>query len=420
MENQAVRYPERLANDVARYCLQREFATVVTVSDSNTFGVIGEEINSALRNTGTRTQGIILDGRSLIADERAIVSVLIDMDAGADAMVAVGSGTITDIVRFVSHRSRTAFLSVPTAPSVDGYASGNAPLVTRGYKRSVRCHAPEVVFASTSLLAHAPREMIAAGFGDVMGKVTAVADWELAHLLIDAPFDQTIAEETRRAYRTVVSHADAIGRRDQSAVKTLFDALTSSGDAIRRFGSSEPASGSEHHISHFLEMHRLARDKPPILHGAKVAMGTVIAAGWYEYLREWDRSTIAGRQVSVPDNDGDFREIRELLGEAGELTVERNAFVSTLAQPRVEAIQARLVTKWDAIQEIARDVPAPSELERLFRAAGGSAELEALGIAHTDLMTAARLSHYTRSRFTVKTLLYVLGMPVDVSRHRLA
>jgi glycerol-1-phosphate dehydrogenase [NAD(P)+] len=340
METQAIRYPDRLAEDVAQYCTRRGFQTVTTVSDSNTFAVIGNEINTALRGTGVRTQGIILDGRGLIADERAIVSVLIDMDMAADAVIAVGSGTITDIVRFVSHRTRTAFLSVPTAPSVDGYASGSAPLVTRGYKHTVQCHAPDVVFASTSVLAHAPTAMIAAGFGDVLGKVTAVADWELAHLLVDAPWNADIAEETRQAYRTVVRHADAIGGREETAVRTLFDALTSTGDAIRRFGSSEPASGSEHHISHFLEMHHLAEGKPPILHGTKVAMGTVIAAGWYEYLRGWDRSAVAARTVTVPDNERDFREMRELLGEAGELTAERNAFVSTLTQARVEAIHA--------------------------------------------------------------------------------
>lgn len=412
-----IKYPDSLAEDVATFCIQRGFHAVTTVSDSNTFTVIGNEITTVLRSTGIRTQGIILDGRNLIADERAIVSVLIDIDMAAEAIIAVGSGTITDIVRFVSHRTRTAFLSVPTAPSVDGYASGSAPLVTRGYKHNVQCHAPEVIFASTSLLAHAPTAMIAAGFGDVLGKVTAVADWELAHLLVDAPWDPDIAEETRQAYRTVVQHAEAIGSREATAVRTLFDALTSTGDAIRRFGSSEPASGSEHHISHFLEMHHLAEGKPPILHGAKVAMGTVTAAGWYEYLRGLDQSTIAARVVTAPDDELDFREMRGLLGEAGELTAERNAFVSTLTQVKVEAIHKRLTTNWDAIQAIAGQVPPPVELIQLLRAAGGSADPKVLGLDQTELRTAARLSHYTRSRFTVKTLLYVLGISVDETGH---
>lgn len=406
-----------LAEDVAQYCIRRDFTTVATVCDSNTFAIIGNEINTALRGTGVQAQAIILDGRGLIADERAITSVLIDMDMAADAVIAVGSGTVTDIARFVSHRTRTAFLSVATAPSVDGYASGHAPLVLRGYKHTVRCHAPEVLFASTSVLSHAPAAMIAAGFGDMLGKVTAVADWELAHLLLGTPYDHTIAEETRQAYRTVVSHADAIGRGEEIGVRTLFEALASTGDALRRFGSSEPTSGSEHQISHFLEMHQIVEGRPPILHGIQVAMGAVIAAGWYGHIRGWDRSTVAALEVAVPDNERDFREMREVLGEVGELTMEKNAFVSTLTQARVEAIHARMIANWDAMQGIALKVPVPSELERLFRAAGGSTEPKALGLDRAEVRTAARLSHYTRSGFTVKTLLYVLGISVDESVH---
>ncbi|KRE83838.1 hypothetical protein ASG89_12020 [Paenibacillus sp. Soil766] len=110
------------------------------------------------------------------ADEQAIVQLMVDTSLTSKELIAVGSGTIHDIVRFVSHRTKRPFLSVPTAPSVDGFASVGAPLIVRGFKKTIPCSAPEAIFADLGLLAAAPQAMIAAGVGDMLGKHKACVD----------------------------------------------------------------------------------------------------------------------------------------------------------------------------------------------------------------------------------------------------
>lgn len=395
---------------LAEFCRDRDITRVVTISDSNTFAIAGDDITGALHAAGLTAQAIVLDNTDLIADERSITSVLVDMDPRTQALVAVGSGTITDITRFVSHRTQKQFLSVPTAPSVDGYSSSGAPLVLQGFKQSIRCHAPAVIVASLPILAAAPGEMIAAGVGDVLGKITALADWELASVLVEDRFDREIAEETLQAYRSVVDNIEGIARREPGAIRLLFQALSDTGEAIRRFGGSEPASGSEHFISHFLEMRHLVERKPALLHGAKVALGTIVSAGWYKRLRSWSKDEVAALPLDAPDHRADAREIRRILGAPGELILERNTFLATLNRERVHEIRSRLLDNWDRVQEIARGVPDPEELSALLKTLSGPRTAVDLGLTEEELAQAARLSHYVRSRFVISTLFFALGI----------
>lgn len=417
MDSQYLVFTDEVSRELEEFCRKNNISRVVTVSDSNTYSILGSEINDALSEAGIATKAIILNGNGLIADERAVMSVLVDMDREAQAMVSVGSGTITDITRFVSHRMQKEFISVPTAPSVDGYSSSGAPLVIKGFKQSIRCHAPRVIFASLPILASAPREMIAAGFGDILGKITALADWELSQLLVGNRFDREIAEANLRAYHSVVERAPGIAKRDPEAIRVLFEALTYTGESIRRFGSSEPASGSEHFISHFIEMHHLVEKRPALLHGAKVALSTIVSAGWYEMLRSFTKDQIAKLPVEVPDYEADAREIRRILGEPGELILESNSFLSTLSQQQVVGIRALLLDHWDEVQRIARQVPNSEELKGLMKSVGGPREPADLGLTDMEVEQAARLSHYVRSRFTISTLFFTLGIPLFPKTH---
>lgn len=103
--------------------------------------------------------------------------MLLQADQVARTYLAVGSGTITDITRIVSHRTRCNLISFPTAPSVDGYTSPNASLVIRREKITITAQPPLAVFADLGTLKAAPHAMIAAGYGDILGKATALADW---------------------------------------------------------------------------------------------------------------------------------------------------------------------------------------------------------------------------------------------------
>ena len=150
---------------------------------------------------------IVLTGAEVVPDEHYVVQVLLEAPVDGRPYLAVGSGTLTDIVRFASHRTRTSFISVPTAPSVDGFTSVGAPMVIGRWKQTVQTQPPLAVFADEMTLRAAPRLMIASGFGDMMGKYTALADWELGAILWDEPFDEAIHRRARRALDKCMANA---------------------------------------------------------------------------------------------------------------------------------------------------------------------------------------------------------------------
>ena len=134
------------------------------------------------------------NGDHVKADARNILNLLVAIHPETDVIVAVGSGTITDIVRFVSFRTGLPFISIPTAASVDAYSSNTTSIMVEGVKRSYQAKQPEAIFVSVDTLRDAPQPLTAAGFGDMLAKYTALADWKLARLLVNEPYDSKLVE----------------------------------------------------------------------------------------------------------------------------------------------------------------------------------------------------------------------------------
>jgi glycerol-1-phosphate dehydrogenase [NAD(P)+] len=282
---QAVTIDDRAVEHLVEFCQANGLTQLFMVADKHTYAAQGQAVESALRGAGFDLKQIVFTNEEVIADAAHVFDVLIAAGGEARTYVAVGSGTLTDITRFASHRSHSHFLSVPTAPSVDGFASIGAPLIIHGVKISVYCQAPYAIFADINTLAHAPQTMIAAGFGDMLGKLTSIADWRLGRLLWNEPYDEAIAQRTLDAVQICVDNVDAIGHGAPEGISRLLDALLESGYCMLDFGESRPASGAEHHTSHYWEMKLLREGRPAILHGAKVGVATVMVAELYDRVR---------------------------------------------------------------------------------------------------------------------------------------
>ncbi|MCX7671515.1 MAG: iron-containing alcohol dehydrogenase, partial [Anaerolineae bacterium] len=217
------------------FCRERGLDRFLLVADTNTYPALGERAEAALRAQGWDVRTAILHGDDVIADARYMMQVLLAADNTPRTYVAVGSGTITDIARFLSHRSGQKFISLPTAASVDGFTSIGAPIVVDGAKISLVTHGPLAVFADIPTLCAAPRAMIASGFGDLIAKLTSVADWELGHLLWNEPYDATIARRSRDAAWAAVHQLEAIAHAECDGVKTLMEGLIESGFCMLDF-----------------------------------------------------------------------------------------------------------------------------------------------------------------------------------------
>ena len=126
------------------YCAQNGLERFRLVADERTYAALGEKVEQALRGQGWQVQTIVLPGAEIVDDEASIMDVLARADAEERMWISVGSGTITDLVRFVSHRSRAPFIAMATAPSMDGYLSAGSPLVLRQVKQTFQARPPRL------------------------------------------------------------------------------------------------------------------------------------------------------------------------------------------------------------------------------------------------------------------------------------
>lgn len=396
------------------YVAARNLKRFALVADTNTYRALGERVETALRSKGYDLTSIVLEGDHIHADEHQLVRVFIQAPLGDCVFIAVGSGTITDITRFASHRTGRPFIAMPTAPSVDGFTSIGAPIILAGVKTTILCQPPMAVFADLDTLTHAPQRLIAAGFGDMIGKITSLADWKLGSILWDEPYDAVIAGRSQAAIDSVEKFADSIGQRSEEGVRALMDALIESGLCMLDFGTSRPASGAEHHASHYWEMKRLKEGRETPLHGAQVGYALTLVAEQYARIRSLSRAEMLHRleAAALPARDDEIAAIRAGYGEmADDIAKEHGAFLD-LTEDEFDRLKHRIADNWDAVQAIAAHVPPPAVIIAALEKAGAPATWSALQLDADEVQPGFQYGHYLRNRFTVLKLSRILDVPL--------
>jgi glycerol-1-phosphate dehydrogenase [NAD(P)+] len=394
---------EDAVSHLVQYCETQNRDSFLLVADRNTYPVLGKAVESKLVARGWDVKSVVFDTPEVVPDEAFIVQVLMEADQVERTYLAVGSGTITDITRFASHRTRRPFISLPTAPSVDGFTSPSASLVIGRIKQTVMAQPPLAVIADLATLSAAPQAMIAAGFGDILGKAIALADWQISHLILDGTFDPQIAGRVRSTLNACIDAAAEIGQASPEGIRKLMFSLFDSGMCMLDFGNSRPAAGAEHYMSHHMEMKLLREGRPAVLHGAKVGLFSVYAAELYARLRALDREAAAARLKATPqpDRDADIQRIHIVYGPiADKLVIEQAPFLD-MSSNTYARLQRQILERWDQIQAAAAQVPTPQQLTHLLRQAGGAATPAELGLGEEEVEQAVLYSHLFRNRFTI-------------------
>ena len=306
---------------------------VFMISDNHTFEAAGERTLKILEDNGfdVKSYSFQTGDGILIPDEKALGRLFMELDPGVGLIVSVGSGTLNDLAKYMSARTGIPYIIVCTAPSMDGYAADGAPMIKAGRKISFIATLPYAIVGDTDIMKEAPMHLIHAGFGDVLGKMTALADWYLAKEIAGDYCCETCVTLVQRALQKVVDNAAGLAKRDENAILYLIEALTLTGVAMGLIGISRPASGAEHMLSHYWEMDFIARGKFPELHGIKVGIATPIIAEMFELMRD-----------DVPDCALELaptrEEVEELLRTAGapvlptEIGIERDLLYNSIIE----------------------------------------------------------------------------------------
>ncbi|MDF2670229.1 MAG: glycerol-phosphate dehydrogenase [Paenibacillus sp.] len=363
---------------VAGYLTEQNYRQVALVVDENTYKAAGEKLLLSLHEADITATFLSLKADSrgdVVADEGTLVQILLDIpQQSTDVIIAVGSGTIHDLVRFAAFKMGKPFLSIPTAPSVDGFTSVGAPLIIKGVKTTIPAIAPSAIFADLNVLMEAPRSLVSAGFGDMLGKYTSLFDWRFSNIAAQEPYCPVSAEMTREALSDCIRHADDIAERNENGIRVLMNALIQSGIAMLLFGQSHPASGSEHHLSHYWEMEYLKLGRKQLLHGAKVGIACAQISQLYHHI----------------------------------VKSEHFLKVNSVEEQYSPAL-ASIRSNWEHIAKLVEHIPSPDIIRSLLERTGGPSTPEAIGISEELLKRSLLEAHKVRNRYTMLKAYNELG-----------
>lgn len=378
--------------------ITKSYATILLVADENTYQAAGEKTAAALSEKNLRR--VIFSGRTvLIPNEEAIARVTAQLD-GVDLIIGIGSGVIQDLCKYVSHFHGIPYYIVATAPSMDGYASTGAAMILGGMKVTVSAGVPTAIIADTEVLKNAPMDMIQAGYGDIVGKYSALNDWRLSRIVNDEYFCQEIYDLTFDMVQQTLQLADGLRKREEESVRVLMEALVIVGIAMSFAGSSRPASGSEHHLSHFFEITGIVNGEDYFPHGIDVAYSTVITAMLREKLLRQTWPDVQYR----PDRTSYTEEVSRIYGPVAEGCIALQDRVGRYQKDMLSVYKA----KEQEIRNVLAEMPAAVDIRNMLEAVG--LEMDAFDKMYTSqkIRDAVAYAKELKDRYTVLWLYYDL------------
>lgn len=387
--------------------------SLLLVADTNTYRVAGSTVASVLKSCGLPLTECILERSGvLVPDERALGEILVKLEPETRGIVAVGSGVLNDLARFVSARTGRPYLIFATAPSMDGFASPVSPLTVSGFKRTYPGAPPLAILADPDLLAQAPPVMLQAGFGDILGKYTALADWELGRVVNGEAHSDEVAAEVRRAVDEVLALSGKL--QTPALAERLMRALVISGEAMLAWGNSRPASGAEHHLAHFWEMRAALTGRPHYLHGIEVGVAVTYIAHLYHQVFGLEKEAVRNLIKARPQEpEAEYRErIGRVFGPlAHEVFTDLDGEYRDETKRRIR--QEAILANWEKLRDMAkRLVPPAEELERLLQKHGAPSSAAELGFDHSELLLALENAKEVRTRYTIFRLAEDIGLDI--------
>ena len=353
----------------------------IVVADTNTWRVAGEAVQKALEAAGVATEKPFVFTDPELFAEWSYVIELENALKGLNAIpVAVGSGVINDLSKLVSHRLGRRYMVMGTAASMDGYSAANSSITKDGIKQTMSCRAPLGCIVDSKIAAEAPKEMVASGYADLIAKIPAGADWMLADAIGSEAIHELAWRFVQGPLRDSLSAPEKCAAGDVAETEKLCSGLVMSGFAMQAMDSSRPASGTEHQVSHYLDMEGLCYNGKHVSHGFKVGLGTLISTKTLEFILRQDLANL------------------DVDAAVAKWWPSFDAVKATF--PQVYGARTAHITR--AEMEFAKKYPTPAELKR---------ELETLKAKWPEL--APKIKAQLMPFEEVRAKLVAVGAPVE-------
>jgi len=387
----------------------------VLIADQNTYDALGAKVFALLsRIPRVDMNACVLktgNGRKLHADIARVEQL--DRELGKIGLsLGVGSGTINDIAKHFAHIRGIPYISLPTAPSMNGYTSSIAAFMVNGLKKTLPSTAAVAVVADLDTLCRSPMDMIRAGVGDSISKSVANADWKLAQLVKGEYFCRVPFEIVNESEARLFDSAAGIAARESEAISNLMQALIYSGISMAAAGTSAPASGGEHLIAHFLDMKADFEGRPTLLHGAQVGVAALTTSKLYGRIFEFDKNIIDSLlgEAKYPSRREQIDKIRSLWGNRSR-QIEREYMKKYTPPVEVKNELTQLAYNWDDnIDSLKSYFMQGDRLRKVLEAAGAAVFYRDLGLKREQFVEAVLNARYIRARYTILDLAAGLGV----------
>ncbi len=375
------------------------------IADDNTWAAAGAALSKILEQAGVEQHPPFrFPGKPVLHATEFHVDEILHAFPPNCVPVAVGGGTVNDLVKRAAGVKNIRYCCVPTAASVDGYTSFGAALNVNGLKKTMPCPAPLAIVADSRILEDAPPEMLSAGYADLMAKIPAGADWILVDQLGIEPIRNDVWELVQTPLRDNLSNPADVAR--------VFMGLAATGYSMQLYRDSRPASGAEHLMSHVWEMENLTFENEDVSHGFKVSIGTVATTALYEgllSLSEQDARRFAepGLTRSAREAEIDaFLHLGCYGAEARQIALAKFLEGEALAERRES-----IYRNWEILRKRVRQQLYPlHELKAMLKKANCPTEPQEIGLTPGQFIHGIAAAQLIRKRYTVLDAIYELGL----------
>ena len=395
----------------------------IIIADSNTWRVAGESVRKSLNNAAIeQDEPFIFTDEDLYAEWKYVEEMQAHLRGTEAIPIAVGSGVINDLTKYVSHTLGRRYMCVGTAASMDGYTAYGSSITINGNKQTVDCPAPYGFVMDPEIAAAAPKELAASGYADLIAKIPAGADWMLADVTGNEPIDRFAWDAVQDGLREALGDPAAVFAGDIAKTEALAEGLLMSGFAMQAIQSSRPASGTEHQVSHCWDMEDLCFNGKHVSHGFKVGIGTLASTASIEYLLQQDIENLdidscTDAWKSWEEQEKEIREVFEGMPghTARGLKEAHDKYVS---KEELRRQLESLKRAWPTLKEDIRKQIIPfAQVKENLRLVGAPYEPEHIGVTRERLRKTFSYIPYMRSRFANIDIIYRCGLMSGLMEH---
>lgn len=383
---------------------------IFVLADKNTDRAAGKRVCDILKENNIVYSKYVM--AEAVPDEHTVGSVMMHFDATCDLVIAVGSGVINDIAKILANIGKLPYIIVATAPSMDGYASSTSSMERDGLKVSLPSKCADVIIGDVDILKEAPEHLLRAGLGDMLAKYVSICEWRIAHIITGEYYSEPIAQMVREALKRCVDNSAGLLKRDEEAVKAVFEGLIICGRAMALAGVSRPASGVEHYFSHVWDMRALEFGTKAELHGIQCAVGTLLALKLYEQIKtmtpDWEKASGYVKAF----NFGQWgATLKKFLGKGADAMIELERKEQKYNVEK-HANRFRVIEEhWNEILTvIAEELPSSKELEACLDCINAPKSAEEIGVEQETLQTAFKATKDIRDKYVLSRLAWDLGV----------